>query len=103
MAIYFTDLVTLPYLSPLAESESESSRPLEVPTQGVCTSDCRIHLGSVPKKPLEGAKSEWDSATAPDISTVMGSMAQGWPLHAVRYLSTSYTWMSIPWGLTFTD
>ena len=36
LAICLTDLITLPYPSPLAESESERSRALLLPTQGVC-------------------------------------------------------------------
>ena len=80
MAICLTDLITLPYPSPLAESESERSRALLLPTQGVCVSNCRIYSDSVLSEPLGCAEREGHLATAPDASTVMwlGPEAGGW-------------------------
>lgn len=48
-------------------------------------------MRSVPEKPVGGAKSDWDPATAPDISMVL--VARFWamgmsPAHQETFLST---------------
>ena len=71
----------------------------------VCASVCGMYLGSVPRRYLGGTESDWDPATAPDISMAMGlgSEARGWSLRVVRHLSAPCTRASTPWGLMFTN
>lgn len=93
LAIHLTDLITLPYPSPLAESESEWSRALLLPTQGVCVSNGRIYSDSVPREPLGCAEREGHRQLPQMLPQWCGwAQRQGDGIphpHVVGYLSAS--------------